>query len=79
MSSGPARYEEVGDLKNPKPSFKISSTPSPSISSPSLEWDFNILNITSCFFDLAIFSIPMSSAIPINSSMGLALSSPKCM
>ena len=37
MSSGPARYEEVGDLKKPNPSFKISNTPSPSMSSPLFE------------------------------------------
>jgi hypothetical protein len=37
MSSGPAKYEEVGERRKPKPSFRISRTPSPSISSPPFE------------------------------------------
>ena len=67
MSSGPAKYELFEDLKKPKPSCKISKTPSPKISSPFLACDFNIEKITSCFLALAIFSIRISAAIAIKS------------
>src|SRR5579863_7805933 len=75
MSSGPARYEPSAERRKPKPSCRISRTPSPEISSPLRAWALRMEKITSVLRERAMPSRPMDSASSMIFSAGLRLSS----
>ena len=77
MSSGPAKYEPAAERRKPKPSERISRTPSPKISSPFIAWRFKMAKIISCLRLRAMPSRPINSAILMSSPMGFFLSSVK--
>ncbi|CFU80488.1 Uncharacterised protein [Bordetella pertussis] len=66
MSSVLARYEVSGERRNPKPSGRTSSTPSPKICSPCLARRFMMANINSCLRRRLAFSISRPAAISSN-------------
>ena len=72
-----ARYEPAAERRKPKPSERISRTPSPKISSPFIAWRFKIAKMMSCLRLRAIPSRPMNSAILMSSPIGFFLSSVK--
>src|SRR5690606_7077153 len=67
--------EESAERRKPKPACRISSTPSPEISSPLLACFFSSAKITSCLRERAMFSMPICSAISSSSAIGFCLSS----
>src|SRR5579863_8236043 len=75
MSSGPARYEPSAERRKPKPSCRISRTPSPEISSPLRACALRMEKITSCLRERAMPSRPMDSASSMMASAGRRLSS----
>src|SRR6185437_9473524 len=76
MSSGPARYDSSAERRKPKPSCRISSTPSAQMPPPLRACAFSMLKITSCLRARATPSwMPSSSASASNCGAFLRLSS----
>src|SRR5258705_3690249 len=79
MSSVPARYEVSGERRNPKPSGRTSSVPSPYIESPFLARFFRSAKISSCLRSRLAPSISLAIAISTSSVTWRFFRSDRCI
>src|SRR6476619_2100251 len=77
MSSGPARYEVSGERRNPKPSCRTSSVPSPKIASPFFAWCLRRAKTSSCLRRRFAPSSSLAIAMSTSSDTCLSLRSDK--
>src|SRR3984885_5541019 len=75
MSSGPGRELASGERRNPKPSERTSTTPSPIMSISWIASCLRMANISSCLRMVLAFSTPFSSANATSSAAVWALRS----